>query len=179
MTMSLLDPVIAARVEALGVDYQVLSCNPMFADTAVFCEQYGFNLGDSANCIIIASNTAPRKYAACVLLADSRLGVTRDIRKRLGSKRTSFATVSEAVAITGMQVGGIMPLALPEALPLFIDARVLDRSRIILGSGRRDSKVLISPEVFKKSSQAEIVQNLSRPIVQQEQSLAMKKTSNG
>lgn len=157
-----LDPEIAARVDSLGVEYEVVACNPDLADTAAFCEHYGYSLSDSANCIVCASSPAPRKYVACVVLADSRLDVNRVVRKHLQSKKASFASPDDTVAITGMQIGGVMPLSLPPDLPLLVDARVMQRPRIILGSGGRDSKILISPEVFRQIAQAQIIEQLAK-----------------
>jgi len=159
-----LDPEIQSRIDALNIDYEVVECDPQYADTAAFCEQYGYSLSDSANCIICASSPAPRKYAACLVLADSRLDVNRVVRKRLEAKKASFASPEDTVTLTGMKIGGVMPLALPEDLPLFVDARVLERQQVIIGGGGRDCKLLVSPSVFEKMPQTQIIPELARPV---------------
>jgi len=159
-----LEASIQARVDALNIEYELVACDPEYADTAAFCEKYGYSLADSANCIICASSPAPRKYAACLVLADSRLDVNRVVRKRMQVKKVSFASHEDTVALTGMKIGGVMPLALPEDLPMFVDARVLERPKVIIGGGGRDSKLIISPAVFESIPQAEIITELARPV---------------
>ncbi len=64
----------------------------------------------------------PPVYAACVVLASTRLDVNRVVRKRLGTKKASFAPPEVTAEITGMAIGGVTPFALPAGLPLWIDA---------------------------------------------------------
>jgi prolyl-tRNA editing enzyme YbaK/EbsC (Cys-tRNA(Pro) deacylase) len=63
-------------------------------------------------------------------------------------------------AVTGMQVGGVTPFALPADLPLYVDARIMHLDWVILGGGGRSLKIKLSPEVFRKLG-AEIVPNLA------------------
>ncbi len=84
------DPVIE-RLDALDVEYEIVRCEPALADTAAFCEAYGYALEDSANTIVVAGKADPPVYAACVVLATTRLDVNNVVRKRLGVRRVSFA----------------------------------------------------------------------------------------
>ena len=156
------DPVVD-QLESLGVPYELFPCDPALADTAQFCEAYGFELADSANTILVVGKRDPRVYVACVLLADSRLDVNGVVRKKLGIRRTSFASAEESVAVTGMTMGGVTPLGLPDDLPTWVDGRVMTRDRIVLGGGSRDRKVLTSPETLRLLPQVEVVANLARP----------------
>ena len=88
------DPVLD-QLEALGAEYEIFPCDPDLADTAQFCEAYGFEAEDSANTILVVGKREPRVYVACVLLADSRLDVNGVVRKKLGIRRTSFASAEE------------------------------------------------------------------------------------
>ena len=47
-----------------------------------------------------------------------------------------------------MTIGGITPFGLPNALPLWVDARVMERGRIVLGGGSRSCKLLAAPEIL-------------------------------
>ncbi|MEZ5257851.1 MAG: YbaK/EbsC family protein [Ilumatobacteraceae bacterium] len=86
-------------------------------NTAAFCEAYGYSLLDSANTIVVVGKSDPRRYAACVVLADSRLDVNGVVRKRLGARKASFAPGEETQTLTGMVSGGVTPFALPVDLP--------------------------------------------------------------
>jgi prolyl-tRNA editing enzyme YbaK/EbsC (Cys-tRNA(Pro) deacylase) len=68
----------------------------------------------------------------------------------LGVSRASFASAADMQQLTGMEIGGVTPFALPESVPLFVDARILDLDWVIVGGGGRTTKVRITPEVFRK-----------------------------
>lgn len=156
-----MDPVID-RLEHIGVEHQILPCDPALADTAAFCEAYGYALEDSANTIVVAGKVDPPVYAACVVLATDRLDVNTVVRKRMGVRKASFADAEVTEALTGMTIGGVTPLGLPEDLPLWVDRRVMDRPQIVLGGGSRDRKVLAPPRLLTALG-AEVVDGLARP----------------
>jgi prolyl-tRNA editing enzyme YbaK/EbsC (Cys-tRNA(Pro) deacylase) len=150
-----------AVVERLGVPFEMLTCEPEFADTAAFCARYGYPLETAANTLIVASKKEPRRYAACVVLATTRLDVNRAVRDLLGVQKCSFATSEEMQALTGMTVGGVTVFGLPPDLPLYVDERVMALSWVILGSGGRNGKVKISPQVFGRMPGARVVAGLA------------------
>ncbi len=144
------NPDITAALEILDIPYERISIDPVYADTAAFCEHYGFALAQSGNTIIVASKKEPKQFVACVVLATTQLDVNKRVRKLMGVSRASFATADEMMLLTGMQVGGVTPFALPESLPLYVDARLMQLDWVILGGGGRDTKIKISPSVFTK-----------------------------
>lgn len=148
----------------LGVPYQLFACDPTLADTAAFCAAYGFEMGDSANTIVVVGKSEPRQYAVCVVLATHRLDVNRAVRARFGRGRASFASADETRDITGMAIGGVTPFGLPAALPVWVDAAVMARPRIVLGGGSRSWKVLASPEILLALPNVEVVEGLAAPV---------------
>lgn len=148
-------------LDALGVDYEIFPCDPGLADTARFCEAYGFALDDSANTILVAGKSDPPVYAVCVVLATTRLDVNRVVKKKLGVRKASFASGADTERLTGMAIGGVTPFGLPAEIPLWIDHRVMERPRIILGGGGRDRKVLASPQILTALG-AEVVDGLAK-----------------
>jgi len=154
-------PSVLAALEQSGFAYEILECDPELADTATFCAHYGHSMEDSANAIVVKSKTGEEKFAACVLLATTRLDVNRTVRKRLGARKVSFADPEETKRVTGMELGGVTPPGLPPDLPLWVDARVMARRIVILGAGTRSAKIRISPEYFRTLPQAEFVDGLA------------------
>ena len=152
---------VLAALEATGLPYDVVACDPALADTAAFCEHYGYAPEDSANTIVVASKREPKQYVACVVLATTRLDVNGTVKRRLGAGKVSFASAEETAALTGMQLGGVTALALPPAIPLWVDAVVMDRPRIILGGGSRSMKIHVAPEVFDRLPSVEVVEGLA------------------
>ena len=141
--------------------YEVVDCDPDFADTAAFCERYGYSLDRCGNTITIASKRGPKQSSACVVKGSDRLDVNKTVRKLMGVSRASFASPEETVAVTGMMIGGVTPLALPPEVPVYADEKLMELDYMILGSGSRSSKIKISPEVFRKIPNAQIVSGLS------------------
>lgn len=135
-------------LDSLVFDYEIVACDPALADTAEFCQAYGYSLEDSANTIVVIGKSDPPAYVACVVLASTRLDVNKVVKKRMGVRSASFAPGSEVERLTGMTIGGVTPFGLPPDLPLWIDGRVMKRTRIILGGGSRDRKLLASPEIL-------------------------------
>jgi prolyl-tRNA editing enzyme YbaK/EbsC (Cys-tRNA(Pro) deacylase) len=154
------DP-LAEQLDSLGVAYEIIPCDPELADTAQFCEAYGYPLEDSANTILVAGKADPPVYAACVVLATTRLDVNRVVKKRMGVRKASFASGADTEQLTGMAIGGVTPFGLPHDLPLWVDGRVMTRDKIILGGGSRDRKILAPPAILTTLG-AEIVEGLAR-----------------
>lgn len=152
------------QLESSGVSHEVIDCDPDLADTAQFCEAYGYSLADSANTILVIGKSDPPIFTACVVLADTRLDVNKVVRKRLGVKKASFASGEDTMAVTGMQIGGVTPFGLPGELAVWVDARVMQRDRIVLGGGGRDRKVIANPAILTAIG-AEVVDDLAREVV--------------
>jgi len=143
-------------------DYELFPCDPALADTAAFCAAYGFDPADSANTIVVVGKGNPPTYAACVVLATHRLDVNRVVKQRLGRK-SSFASPDETRELTGMAIGGVTAFGLPAGLPLWVDAAVMDRPRIVLGGGSRSWKVIAPPAILLTLPNVEVVEGLANP----------------
>ena len=156
-----IDTTVRAQLDRLEVPYKIFPCDPALADTANFCAAYGFNPDDSANTILVIGKSDPPAYAACVVLATSRLDVNKTVRQRLGTRKASFAPAEDTRAITGMEIGGVTVFGLPADLPIWIDSRVVGRERIVLGGGSRSFKVIAAPDILLKLPRAEVVEGLA------------------
>jgi prolyl-tRNA editing enzyme YbaK/EbsC (Cys-tRNA(Pro) deacylase) len=146
---------------SLGVPYEIVACDPELAETAAFCAHYGYAMEDSANTILVAGKSDPTRFVACVVLATTRLDVNGLVRRRLGVKKASFADRDQTMALTGMAIGGVTAIGLPDGVPLWIDSRVVSRPRIVLGGGDRSSKILAPPELLLALPNAEVLPDLA------------------
>jgi prolyl-tRNA editing enzyme YbaK/EbsC (Cys-tRNA(Pro) deacylase) len=158
-----IDPGVRAALDAVGVKYTLVPCDPELADTAAFCAAYGYDTGDSANTIIVETRDKPPRNAACVVLATTRLDVNGTVRRRFGRK-TSFAGPERTMELTGMSLGGVTAIGLPPDLPLWIDAAVMGRDQVILGAGNRHWKVIAAPGFLADLPGAEVVEGLAREV---------------
>ena len=155
-------PQIRGFLEQTGHPFEVLPCDPELADTAVFCDHYGIALENSANAILVRSKTGERRFVVCVLLATDRLNTNHTVRKKMGARKVSFASADETREMTGMEIGGVTPLCLPDDLPIWIDEAVMQCDYVVLGGGNRSSKLKVDPKVLLLQPMAEVVDALAR-----------------
>ena len=157
------EPVAAALGEWSRAETAfVAPIDPDLADTAAFCERYEVSLEDSANCVVIAGRRGGEtRYAACVILATTRADVNNVVRRRIDARKASFAAMDDAVALTGMEYGGITPIGLPADWPVLIDAAVLDRDVVVIGSGLRRSKIALPAASLPDLPNAEVIDGLA------------------
>ena len=152
---------VVDALNALTIDYEVMPCDPDLADTEVFCQRYDVPLECSANTILVVGKRGEKRYVACVLLADSKIDVNKVVRKKLDVRRISFASADETVELTGMVLGGVTPLPMPEHIPVWVDARVMQAPYIVLGGGDRATKLKISPRLFELLPNTGVVEGLA------------------
>ena len=134
-----LEAAVIAALDGYGLPYELIPCDPDLADTAAFCEHYGYPLEKSANTIIVASKREPKQFAP----------------------KLSFAKPDETAELTGMLLGGVTVLALPPDLPIYVDDAIVNLDYVILGGGSRSLKVKVSPELFRVMPQAQLVSDLT------------------
>ena len=154
---------IKDAVTTLGVEHEFLDCDPDLADTVAFCAHYGYELDESANTIVVASKRPVGHYAACVVLANSRLDVNKTVRALMDVKKLSFAPPDVTAEVTGMIMGGVTPFGLPPDLPLYIDSAVMDCEWVIVGGGSRSLKIKVAPEALVAAG-GQVIEGLANPI---------------
>ncbi|MGZ6780930.1 MAG: YbaK/EbsC family protein, partial [Mycobacterium sp.] len=144
--------------DAGGQGMWVAEIDPDLADTAAFCAHYDIGLDVSANCVVVEAKRADRVWhAACMVLATTRADVNGIVRKHVDARKISFAAMDTAVSLTGMEYGGITPVGLPDDWPVLVDQQVADQRRVIIGSGIRGSKLLVTSDVLAALPAAEVL----------------------
>lgn len=161
--MDLLAVPVAAAVGALS-DVHVVEIDPELADTAALVDAYDVPLAVSANCVVVAGRRGgEQRWAACVVLATSRVDVNGVVRRRLEVRKVSFASMPDAVDATGMEYGGITPVGVPAGWPVLVDPAVVATERVVVGSGVRRSKLVLPGAALAQLPGAEVVDGLGRP----------------
>ena len=152
---------VAAQMELLGVEHEMFEIDPDFADTAAFCEKYGFPMEKSGNTIVVASKRGQKKHCACIVAATDRLDVNKRVKGLMEVSRASFAGADETMALTGMMIGGVTPFGLPSDLPIYADAKLSSLDYVIIGGGSRSSKIRLAPSELGKLPNLEFIKGLS------------------
>jgi prolyl-tRNA editing enzyme YbaK/EbsC (Cys-tRNA(Pro) deacylase) len=147
---------VAGWEHAMSV--RVAEIDPALADTAAFCERYDVPLSVSANCVVVAGRRGDDvRYAACMVLATDRADVNGVVRRRLDSRKASFAPMDDAVALTGMEYGGITPLGRPADWPVLVDEAAAAVESAVVGSGVRRSKIALPGALLAELPGAELL----------------------
>ena len=152
---------VVAQMELLGVEHEMFEIDPDFADTAAFCEKYGFPMEKSGNTIVVASKRGQKRHCACIVAATDRLDVNKRVKGMMEVSRASFAGADETMALTGMMIGGVTPFGLPSDMPIYADAKLTNLDYVIIGGGSRSSKIKLAPSELGKLPNLEFIEGLS------------------
>jgi prolyl-tRNA editing enzyme YbaK/EbsC (Cys-tRNA(Pro) deacylase) len=99
-----------------------------------------------------------------MVLATTRADVNNVVRRLLDVRKLSFAPMDTAVSETGMEYGGITPIGLPAAWPIYVDAAVAATPLVVIGSGVRRSKIVLPGATLGELPNAQVVDGLANPI---------------
>ncbi len=140
--------------------------DPQFTGSKEFCEHYSIDPSDGANCIIVEVVKGNEKSLACCLVPIGyRADLNSLVRKHFNARRVSFALLEKVIQETKMEYGSITPFGLPHTWPVLIDSKIMEKEKIIVGGGKKISKLLIQTLLFKQIPNFEIINDLSKPIV--------------
>jgi prolyl-tRNA editing enzyme YbaK/EbsC (Cys-tRNA(Pro) deacylase) len=161
----LLAEATAKALPTAAGDVEVFAIDPQIADTAALLDATDLPPATSANCVLVAgTRSGEERIAACMVLANTRADVNKRVQKLLDVRKASFLPLGRAVDESGMEYGGIGPIGLPENYRVLIDSRVAEAKELIIGSGIRGSKILISGSALASLPGAEVVEGLANEI---------------
>lgn len=67
----------------------------------------------------------------------------RTLRQLVGQSRLTMASEEEVLAVTGYPIGAVSPFGLPQPLPIYVDAGVLEEEELSIGSGVRGTTIIL------------------------------------
>ena len=68
------------------------------------------------------------------------------LRKHLGRSRLTMASEDEVFSVTGYRIGTVSPFGLPQPLKILVDPSVFKQQEISIGSGIRNTGIIMSSE---------------------------------
>jgi Cys-tRNA(Pro) deacylase len=89
-----------------------------------------------------------RAQPLVVLMHGDRSVGLKNLARQIGCKKVEPCTPEVAQRHSGYQVGGTSPFGLRKAMPLFVEASVLDLPLIRINGGRRGYLVGVAPSVL-------------------------------
>lgn len=157
------EPVAAALHDwPLASEVGLVAIDAAVSDSAASAEHYDLPLDTLANCVLVAGKrSGEQRVAACLIGADARADVNGTVKRHLDVRKASFLPREDAVGLTQMEYGGITPIGLPDPWPVLVEASLVERAVLILGSGIRGSKLLIPGRLLPELPGAQILADLA------------------
>ena len=75
---------------------------------------------------------------------------TKQLARVMGKKKVMSADPNKAQRCTGYQVGGISPFGVRTALPVYVQATILELEQIYINGGKRGFLVAIDPHALTR-----------------------------
>ena len=148
-------PPVSIALEELGVPHKIFRHeNPVTS-----FEQAASERGQRVSQVVrsILFRVAEDDFVM-VLIAGSAQISWKILRKHLGRSRITMATEDEVLSATGYRVGAVSPFGLPHPLKVLIDPSVLDEDEISIGSGIRNTAVILnSADLHHALKNAEVI----------------------
>jgi len=142
-------------------DIAVAEIDPLYAGGEELCAYYDVDPSIGGNCIVVEAKRADRRwYAACLVPTGSRIDLNGFVRKYLNARRVSLAPKDEAIRLTNMEYGSINAVGLPKEWMVLIDASLVEKPMVIMGSGLVKSKLAIPGSLLKNLPNTEVVEGL-------------------
>lgn len=139
----------------------VAEIDPQYMGGKELCEHYGINPDVGASCVIVeVIKSGGVTYAAIVVPVGYRADLNHFVKQHFNAKRVSLAQLDEVLEMTRMEYGSITPIGLPSSWKILIDSRLAKKDEIIVGSGRRISKLLLPLSTLLSVPGVEVVRDL-------------------
>ena len=148
-------PPVSVALEELGVPHKVFR-----HETPVTSfEQAASDRGQRASQVVrsILFRIAEDEFIMVLVAGPAQIS-WKVLRKYLGRSRISMATEDEVFAVTGYRTGTVGPFGLPNQLKVLIDASVMREDEISIGSGMRNTAIILkSVDLHHALKGAEVV----------------------
>jgi Cys-tRNA(Pro)/Cys-tRNA(Cys) deacylase len=134
-------PPVSIALEELGVPHKIFR----HESPVTSFEQAASDRGQRASQVVrsILFRIAEDEFIMALVAGPAQIS-WKTLRKYLGRSRISMATEDEVFAVTGYRVGTVGPFGLPHPLKVLIDASVMNEKEVSIGSGMRNTAVILN-----------------------------------
>ena len=148
-------PPVSIALEKFGVPHRIFR----HETHVISFEQAASERGQRASQVVrsILFRIAEDEFIMVLVAGPTQIS-WKVLRKYLGRSRISMATEDEVFTVTGYHVGTVAPFGLPNQLKVLIEAGVMREQEISLGSGMRNTAVILkSADLQHALKDAEVV----------------------
>lgn len=101
---------------------------------------------------------------AMVLVAGPNQISWRYLRRYFRQSRLTMASPEEVLEVTGFEVGTVSPFGLKNEIPIVVDESVFKQQAVSLGSGAKNTAILMTTKNLKKALGEREVGRFARPL---------------
>jgi Cys-tRNA(Pro)/Cys-tRNA(Cys) deacylase len=148
-------PPVSIALEKLGIPHQIFR----HASVVTSLEQAARERGQRPEQVVrsIIFRVAENEFVMVLVAGPAQIS-WKLLRKALGKSRISMATEDEVLAVTGYHIGTVGPFGTPRQLKVLIEAGILFEEEISIGSGMRNTAVMLrSADLRRGLEDAEVV----------------------
>ncbi len=152
-----MEKTVAMRVlEGRKIPYEAVTYPETERDATVVAQHLGVPAGQVFKTLVVVRERG--KPFLVLIPADHQLDL-KAFAKAVGEKKVKMATHTEAEALTGLQVGGISPLALlNKGFAVLIDAAAREYDEIYVSAGRKGTNLRVPVEGLVRVTKARVVE---------------------
>ena len=148
-------PPVSIALDKLGIPHRIFYHENPVTSFEQAARERGQRISQVVRSILFR---LAEKEFVMVLIAGSAQVSWKILRKHLGSSRMTMATEEEVLAVTGYRIGAVSPFGLPNPLRVLIDASVLREDEISIGSGIRNTAIILkSADLQQALKNAEVL----------------------
>lgn len=146
-------------LEGKKVPYEAITYDATERDAEKIAVQLGVPPGQVFKTLVVAApkdGRSPTKPILAVIPANRQLDLKK-LAKVVNAKKLKMATHQEAEAMTGLQVGGISPLALiNKGFAIYLDELAEGQAQIFVSAGERGTQIKLAPAALRKLTGARL-----------------------
>ena len=132
-------------LEAKGLAYETRHYDPQIRDAREVAEAVGQPVAEVFKTLVVAA-PARKKPVLVLLPADTMLNLKK-LAAAMGEKKVALTGHAQAEKLTGLQVGGISPLALMQKRwAVYIDRRARAQKHLVISAGQRGVQLRLKTE---------------------------------
>ena len=135
-------------LEGKKVAYEALAYSAALKDAEAVAGAVGEPAGAVFKTLVV--DRPPEKPLLAVVPADRQLDLKK-LARAVGAKKLSMASQVRAEELTGLQVGGISPLALVNrGFVVYLDRSAEAQAHVCVSGGQRGWQIKLAPEDLRK-----------------------------
>ena len=146
-------------LEGKKIPYEAITYDANERDAEKIAVQMGVPPEQVFKTLVVAApkdGRSPTKPMLAVIPANRQLDLKK-LAKLVGAKKLKMATHQQAEAMTGLQVGGISPLALiNKGFLIYLDKLADNPTHIFVSAGARGTQIRLAPTDLQRLTRARL-----------------------